>query len=64
MQHAFGTNRMTQEDSYLRVIISAQVEADNAHVHIRGENLLNKTNEMLHAFGTNRMTQQFPICEY
>ena len=55
---------MTQEDSYLRVIISAQVEADNAHMQIRGESLRNETNEMLHAFGTIRMTQQFPICEY
>ena len=40
---------MTQEDSYLRVIISAQVEADNAHMQIRGESLRNKTNETLHA---------------
>ena len=55
---------MTQEDSYLRVIKTAQVEADNAHMQIRGESLWNRTNEMLHAFGTNRMTQQFPICEY
>ena len=38
--------------------------ADIAQIHIHGESLENKTNEMLHAFGTNRMTQQFPICEY
>ena len=55
---------MTQEVSYLRVILSAQVKADIAHMHISGESLYNKTNEMLHAFGTNRMTHQFPICEY
>ena len=55
---------MKQEVSYLRVIKSAQVEADNEHMQIRGEGLWNRTNEMLHAFGTNRMTQQFPICEY
>ena len=30
---------MTQEVSYLRVILSAQVEADNAHMHILGESL-------------------------
>ena len=63
MYHAFGTNRMTQEVSYLREILSAQVKADNAHMHIRGESLKNKTNEMLRAFGTNRMMQQFPNCE-
>ena len=55
---------MTQEVFYLRVILSAQVKADIAHMHIRGESLENKTNEMLHAFGTNRMTQQFPICAF
>ena len=33
-------------------------------MHISGESLYNKTNEMLHAFGGNRMTHQFPICEY
>ena len=60
----FGTNCMTQQVSYLRVIISAQVKADNAHMHISGESLSNKTKEMLHAFGTNRMTQQFHNCEY
>ena len=55
---------MTQEVSYLRVILSAQVKADIAHMHISGESLYNKTNEKLYAFGTNRMTHQFPICEY
>ena len=55
---------MTQKVSYLRVILSSQVKADNAHMHISCESLLIKTDEMLHAFGTNRMTQQFPICEY
>ena len=35
---------MTQEVSYVRVISSAQVKADNAHMHIRGESLENKTN--------------------
>ena len=64
MQHAFGNNDMKQEVSYLRVILSSQVKADNAHMHISCESLLNKTDEMLHVFGTNRMTQQFPICEY
>ena len=39
MYNAFGTNRMTQEVSYLREILSAQVKADNAHMHIRGESL-------------------------
>ena len=55
---------MTQEVSYLRVILSSQVKADNAYMHISCESLLNKTDEMLRVFGTNRMTQQFPICEY
>ena len=55
---------MTQKVSYLRVILSSQVKADNAHMHISCESFLIKTDEMLHAFGTNRMTQQFPICEY
>ena len=64
MLHAFGNNDMTQEVSYLRVSLSSQVKADNAHMHISCESLLKKTDEMLHAFGTNRMTQQFPICEY
>ena len=36
--------------------------ADIAQMHIRGESLKTKTNEILHAFGTNRMTHQFPIC--
>ena len=39
MQHAFGTNCMTQEVSYLRVILSAQVKAGNAHMHMSGESL-------------------------
>ena len=39
MKHAFGTNRMTQEVSYLRVILSAQVKAEIAHMHISGESL-------------------------
>ena len=30
---------MKQEVSYVRVILSAQVKADNAHMHIRGESL-------------------------
>ena len=30
---------MTQEVSYVRVNLSAQVKADNAHMHIRGESL-------------------------
>ena len=36
---------MTQEFSYLRVILSAQVEADNSQMHIHDESLKNKTNE-------------------
>ena len=32
MLHAFSTNRMTQEVSYKQVILSAQVEADEAHM--------------------------------
>ena len=64
MLHAFGNNDMTQEFSYLRVSLSSQVKADNSHMHISCESLLNKTDERLHAFGTNHMTQQFPICEY
>ena len=55
---------MMEKVSYLRVILSAPVKADIAHMHISGESLKNKTNEMLHAFATNRMTQQFPICDY
>ena len=39
MLHAFGTNRMTQEVSYLRGILSAQIKADNAHMHISCESL-------------------------
>ena len=39
MQHAFGTNRMTQEVSYVRVILSVQVKAENAHMHISCESL-------------------------
>ena len=39
MLHALGSNCMTQEVPYLRGILSAQVEADNAHMHIRGESL-------------------------
>ena len=52
---------MTQEVSYLRVLISAQVTSDTANKHILSRAFVD---EMLHAFGTNRMTQQFPNCEY
>ena len=36
---------MLQQVSFLRVLKSAQVMADNAHMHIYGESLYNKIKE-------------------
>ena len=51
---------MTQELSDLRVILSAQVKADIYHMHISGESLYNKTNEMLHALALIAGLTSFP----